>query len=148
MTKELVYIASKQYTELDSVSAMLGRKVYGSSGTYAGKVQDILLNNNRAVAMLIKRGFTKCIISTEFISAESTKTLMLTIDPVILHIGKVVYDKEGRKLGKVVDIIKKGENSIKEIIVRQNIFRKQLVIPGSEIAVSKANIILKRAYEP
>ena len=147
MVKEPLYITKKQYTELDSVSAMLGRKVYGTSGTYVGKVKDILLNNGRAVAMLIKKGFTKCIISTEFISAESTKTLMLTIEPIVLHLGKVVYDKEGRKLGKVVDIIKRGENSIKEIVVRRSIFTKSLVIQGNEIAVSKANIILKQAYE-
>ena len=71
---------------------------------------------------------------------------MLTIDPVTLLMAKLVYDADGKKLGKVTGIVRAGANDFSAILVKKNIFSKPLQIPKQDIATRKTNILLNKLY--
>lgn len=73
--------------------------------------------------------------------------IILDIDPVIMLIGKEVFDDEGNKIGKVVDLDRKDyDNDYKSIIVKKHFFSKPLSIPKRDIDVIEKNIILNTSY--
>jgi len=58
-----------------------------------------------------------------------------------------VFDADGKKLGKVVDVVRKDEtNSMEALMVRKNFYSRQVRVPKNDIEVSKKNIILKKVY--
>lgn len=140
-------IAQKDLGSLISLQSVLGKKVYSKSGEYVGKIIDVLAHKRTISAVHVKKPRTECMLDVNFIQSESQKTIMLSIDPVVLLLRKTVYDKAGKKLGKVIDIVKKGENDPKELIVKKSIFSRPITVSGSDIDVAKANILLKKTYE-
>ena len=70
--------------------------------------------------------------------------VMLTIDSVLLLKGKVVFDSQGKKVGKVVDVIRPtNSNNFTDIVVKEKLWSKPKKIPKEKLAVYKKNIILK-----
>jgi sporulation protein YlmC with PRC-barrel domain len=133
---------------LKSLKSYLGRNVVSKSGESIGFIKDVLYENDSIKGFIIGKWGVKLFIEKEFISAESDKFIMLSIDPVTLYIGKKVFDGDGEYLGKVVDLIRPDtKNNITELIVRKNIFSRKILIKKNDIEVGKKNIILKVTYD-
>ena len=63
-------------------------------------------------------------------------------------IGKQVFDADGKKLGRVKSVQRKGNaNDFESVVVKRHFFSRGIAVPKSDIDVSKKNIILKVIYE-
>jgi sporulation protein YlmC with PRC-barrel domain len=94
------------------------------------------------------RRLSKLFIGREFIGGVSEKAVRLSINPVTMLLGKQVFDADGKLLGKVVNVVRKGSiNTFSAIDVKRRIYSRGMRIPKDEIDVSKKNIILKKIYE-
>ncbi len=139
----------KQPLKLDSFRDIIGKKVISKSGNSVGRVHDILLSG-KGIAGIIASGrlrFSRLFIDEEFFG-RVTNAVMLSIDPVISLIGKQVFDADGKKLGKVVSLVRKGnENDFKAVVVKRRIYSKSVEIPKTDVDTFKKNIILKKVYK-
>lgn len=137
----------KDISKMERFRAYLGKKVISKSGDRVGKVYDIAFSKGSMEGIIVWRGLSRYFIDRRFISAVSDSTIMLSINPVFTLVGKQVFDSDGKKLGKVVDLARKGSgNNFEALLVRRNIYSKQVKVPKSDIRVSKKNIILSKAY--
>lgn len=133
----------------DTVSArhFLGKKVYSTSGDHVGRVHDVVLKNN-ALAGLLVVGKKLLFIDYEYCTSGAVDGIVLKIDPVTMLKGKIVFDSQGRKLGKVKSIERENnKNYCSKLVVRKGLFSRPRLIPYDEVEVSKKNIILSRAYD-
>ena len=72
---------------------------------------------------------------------------MLKIEPVTNLIGRQVFDSKGKRVGKVVEVIRKGTGNVySELRVKKNIYSWSKHIPKKDIAVAKKSIILKKPW--
>lgn len=132
---------------LKPASYYLGKKVYSKSGILLGRIRDIHLTGGVLAAIYVV-GKRKTMIDSEFIHSDTGESVMLTIDPCTYLIGKQVFDAEGRRLGKVIDIDRTtNANTFQFLLIKRWIFSKPQPIPKSDIEVQRTNIILKRAIE-
>lgn len=140
-------------TKKKSISAMEGsrsyisKKVISKSGNYVGKVYDTVFAGNILTGIVVMRRLSRIFIDKEFFKV-SDDAVMLSIDPVISLQGKRVFDADGKKIGKVSKVIRKGNsNTLEAIMVKKNIYSKAVKVSKTDIDVSKKNIILKKVYE-
>jgi sporulation protein YlmC with PRC-barrel domain len=133
---------------LKSTNAILGKKVIAKSGEGIGSVRDILLKEGRLKGYVVGKWFRKVFIDKDFVATESQKSLMLIIDPVTMITGKLVFDADGQKLGRVYDIVRKDtSNTFKSIIVKKHIFSRELNIHKNDIETHKKNVILRKTIK-
>lgn len=149
MTKKL-HLISKKIKDVDAISNMssyMGKDVYSKSGEYLGKVKELNLNNAKVEGATIS-GRVSFYVDKEYFDLNNEDVIIMNIDPVVTHIGKKVFDKEGKDLGYVRDLERKtNSNSFISLIVSKSIIGKKLYIPKEDISVSKTSIILKKVYE-
>ena len=132
---------------LDSFTAYVGKEVISKSGEIIGKVSDVLMQGSSIAGVVVKKTLNKVFFDKEFFSVQTDKTIRLSIDPVTMHVGKQVFDVEGKKLGKVTGLVRKsGANKFTHIEVQKRILTKTIKIPKEDISVAKKNIILKKTY--
>ena len=144
-----LFLLSKRLNTIDntlSVHDYLGKKVYSVSGDYVGRVTDFLLYQDTFAGIIIS-GTKKVYIDKDYCEAGTVENILLKIDPIILLKGKIVFDSEGKRLGKVVGIERTTvRNNCDSIVIKKNIFSKPVHIPYSEVDTAKKNIILNKAY--
>lgn len=149
MAKKQPFIISPGFKSVDKAKTAynyLGKKVYSTSGDRVGRVKDIVLYQDK-VAGLIVKGRGKLFIHKDYVQPETVDAILLTIDPINLLKGKLVFDSDGRKLGKVKDIERNTTaNDCDNLVVRKNLFSKPRMISYKDVSVSKRNIILSKAY--
>ena len=125
-------------------STYLGKKVYSLSGMYIGKVKDVIMEQHTAVGLQVDK---KLLISLEHVQSNENQ-IMLNINPVTLLVGKKVFDKSGRDLGKVVKIERKSNaNTYSAIFVKKKFWNKPHRIDSSSVHTAQDNILLKDDYE-
>jgi sporulation protein YlmC with PRC-barrel domain len=149
MTRQLEFISTKvrNLEGTKNSHTYLGKKVFSKSGNYVGKVREIMFRDD-ALSGLIVSGKARVFVDREYIASDSGTAVMLGIDPVILMLGKQVFDSEGRKLGKVTGLDRKSTaNTFSAIMVKRNIFTKPFMVANGDISVTKTNIITKTAFE-
>lgn len=143
------FLISKRLSTLDktrSVHDYLGKKVFSTSGDRVGRVVDVVLYDD-GYAGIIVRGRRLLYIDKDYCEPETVDSIILRIDPITMLKGKIVFDSEGKRLGRVVGFERTGvRNTCDVIVVRKNLFRKPMTIPYSAIETSKKNIILNKAY--
>lgn len=146
MEKQKFTIADQAIKLDDRAKMYLTKKVYTLSGNKLGTVKDILFANGKITSLLIK-GRNENIIDFKHIKPEINDRIMLSIDPISLLLGKTVFDKEGKKLGKVKSINQiDNKNEFTEMTVKRNIFTRSQIIKAAEIETLKENIILNTEY--
>ncbi|MDA3856612.1 MAG: hypothetical protein PF569_10240 [Candidatus Woesearchaeota archaeon] len=150
MFKKEVSIVSqniKNMEETNKFGSYLGKRVYSKSGEYVGKLKEFVAHNNDFAGMLIY-GKSNLYIDKEFFSLNSEDSIVLSIDPITILLGKVVFDADGRNLGKVIGIDRNSNlNNFKHLLVRKGSFSKPAKVSKTEISVMKKNIILKTSYK-
>src|SRR3989344_6286585 len=121
---------------LDS-SSLLGCRVLSHNGLIIGKISQIRINPNtlRIEGILVKRGlFRKSIyIGSSYFDKMTSKSVILSIEPVIFLKNRNVLSFEGKKIGKVKKVIRKDNtNEIKEIIV-SSIINGRFSVPAGQV---------------
>lgn len=125
----------------------LGKKVVSKSGAIIGKVSDIVLSDKGIHGLVFKHGFHSTCLDKQYIQ-DVSDAVILGIDPVTSLVGKLVFDADGRKLGKVTKVGRKGcSNLFVDLAVKKRFFSKELRIPKDHVAVMRKNVILNRAYD-
>ena len=148
--KKLKAISSKNkdISKLDSFRSWVGKRVISKSGDIIGKVQDFRFLKNTIAGIIVMKNLSRIFIDTEFINGVSEEAVVLSIDPVTMLVGKKVFDVDGKEMGKVVRLIRKGnENTFEVLVVKRKIYSKGIKIHKKDVDISKKSIILKKSYE-
>jgi len=148
--KKLKAISSKNVdiSKLDSFRSWVGKKVISKSGDIIGKVQDFRFTKNTIAGIIVMKRFSRIFIGNEFINGVSNEAVVLSIDPVTMLVGKKAFDVDGKEMGKVVKLIRKGDsNTFEGLIVKAKIYSKGIKIPKNDVDISKKSIILKKSYD-
>ena len=129
------------------VRKLIGQRVLTKRGFNIGRVSEMRINPKTCAleGVFISRGlFRKPVyIGTSYFDRISEKAIILKIEPSILLKGKNVISAEGKKLGRIREIMRKGDtNEIEEITVH-SFFKGDTKIKPSEIATIGASDILK-----
>ena len=93
----------KSLESTKSLASLMGKRVLSKSGEIAGKITDVITTNEKIIGIIIS-GNQRQFIGKEFFKYDTEDSILLTIDPVTLMIGKQVFDNEGKKLGIVTDL--------------------------------------------
>lgn len=142
----MISTRKKDHSEMGRFRSYIGKKVISKSGDFVGRVYDVLFSGDKMTGIMVWRRFSKLFVGKEFFDL-SEDAVMLSINPVTMLIGKKVFDADGKKIGTVKGIIRKGKtNNFDAVTVKKNIFSKSIKVPKSEIETSKKNIILKKVY--
>lgn len=132
-------------------SDIVGRRVLAKSGSVVGKVSEVRLDGNQSqvVGLLIRRypWQSKVYISTEYIHRLTPKAVLLDIDPLVMLRGRTVVSKDGKKYGRVSDIVREqNTNKLVSLIVRRRLFFKKEV-PAEELHSISEAIMLRGGYK-
>lgn len=149
LSKRTKVLSTKITPESSLIGARsyLGIKVFSKSGYRIGRVKDIALKNDRVAGFLVQ-GKKEIFVDKEYVASESENAIVLSTDPVIDLIGKQVFDSQGTKVGKVIDLDRQtNANNFKALIVKHRIYSKPILIPKEDVEVSKENIILNKKFE-
>jgi sporulation protein YlmC with PRC-barrel domain len=141
---EVISSKTKKLEGTNTFSSYIGKKVYSKSGILLGAVRDVIMKNDIMLGVLVKRVF----IGKEFFKSYTADAIMLRIDPVTNLVGKQVFDSTGKRVGKVVELKRKGTgNSYTELRVKKNLYSKSIFIPKKDIKIAKKNVILKKPWQ-
>ncbi|MBW2977709.1 hypothetical protein KY331_02585 [Candidatus Woesearchaeota archaeon] len=148
--KKQIEIISPKYGSIlkfDSMKRYLKKKVVSKSGEAIGKTKDVLFDKSGVKGIIVaKRIFKKFYLDSFYFSSVQDK-IMLSIDPAILLAGKLVFDADGKKLGKVIRVIRRDNtNNFQKLLIKRKIYSKAKEVPKIDIDVMKKNIILKKVY--
>jgi len=144
---EIISPNDRNILKFESVKNYLNKNVVSKSGKTIGYISDVLFTDQKVKGIIVSKLFSKFYVENSYFSTVSNKA-MLSIDPVVLLIRKKVFDADGRKLGKVVSVIRKNNtNELESIIVKKRFYSKAVEIHKKDIDVMKKNIILNTTYE-
>lgn len=142
-----ILATKKDISKMEGFRSYIGKAVISKSGDSVGKIYDIAFSKSTMEGVVVVRKLSKFFIDKKFLNAVSDKTVMLSINPVVMLLGKQVFDADGKKLGKVAGLARKGStNNFDALIVKKNLYSKQFKVPKADIKVSKKNIILNKVY--
>lgn len=136
-------VISKAITSED----VLGKDVIDSEGGFIGVAEKIFINPETLdlVGISIDKGvMTKAItIGKSYIQKITNHAIFLKIRVVYEIKGMFVFDKHGKKIGKVTSIDLHGsKNKIKRIYVKPNLFQDKISIPINYIKSTEENVLL------
>lgn len=138
------------FEETFDLSDLISTKIISKDGKMIGKVSKVLLNPKKLSleGILIRQGvFKKPIyIGISYFDRLSKDSIILKISPSVLLKRKKVLDSEGKVIGKVKSIERKGNsNEISELIISSPL-KKKFPIKMSNIKFIGKTIILKSNY--
>ena len=129
---------------------LIGIRVISKRGKVVGKVSQFRLNaNNMEIeGILVSRGIFKkpFYVGKSYLKQISNDAIILNIEPANLLKGIKVVTSDGKILGKVKEVIRKGDTNIVEGIVVSSLFKKRKTIKASFIERLGQSIILKPNY--
>lgn len=128
----------------------LFKPVFSKDGEKIGRVKEIIFSNYEIEGVLCAKlfFFNKIFVEKNYIDRFTSQGIMLRVNPVTLTVGKHVFDKQGKIIGRVKRVNRKtSANNFETIIVKKGFFGKEKVIYPQDIAIIKKNIILKVAVE-
>ncbi|MFT4312629.1 MAG: PRC-barrel domain-containing protein [Candidatus Woesearchaeota archaeon] len=129
------------------VQKYLHKKVLSKKGATIGRVNDIQFNENTITALVVI-GVRRLIIEWSLIEKVTEDAIFLSIDPISELLNKQVIGPQGKKMGKVVDLIRvSNANTFTHLVVKQGIFQKPIDIEKEKIKVANENILLQSETE-
>lgn len=126
---------------------ILGKDVIDTEGVFIGIAEKVLIDPKGLdfVGIEVDKGFLKkgLSIGKSYIERIMASAVFLNIRVVYEIKGMKVFDKIGGLVGTVRDVELIGEkNSLKQIIVRQGMIKKDIEIPAEFIQTIGENVIL------
>jgi sporulation protein YlmC with PRC-barrel domain len=146
--KGLKFVSTKKNSvnKNQGLTKYLCKKVFSKEGEKIGRVKQIIFNKEIIEGIIVAKSlfFRKIFIDMEYVDKFTSDSVLLNINPLILIVGKRVFDNDGKDLGKVKKVIRKSNaNVIDSILVKKSIFSKDVVIQPKDIHFIKKNIRLK-----
>ncbi len=125
---------------------ILGKDVVDVDGEIIGVVQQIRIDkeSKKIVGILVDQGFMKpdLYIGLDFVKNFGVDTIFLSQSPRPKIKGLDVYDRNGKKIGHVHDVIEK-QNVILGIVLKKSQISRRYLIKRKYIKVIGFNIVLK-----
>jgi len=139
-------LSTKDISAHHKLSTVVGKKVIAENGEIVGKVKDVAFYMNKIVGLYVKSsGIDMVLIDVAYVDQFDADAVTLKVNPVTSLVGKIVFDKDGKMIGKVVQMIRKtNSNDFSEVIVKKNALSKSIRIPKTMMDVIDKNIILKK----
>ncbi len=140
-------LKGKVSDSLLSFWSLFGRKVISRSGDYAGRVLGLYLEGRTFQGFMLLYGRRVVRLHHAYVQNLDEllpgAALLLNMDPFYTIPGRRIYDREGRKLGRVLRVIQRQEeNDFEAFIVKPGLFSRPIRIEKKEIQVIKKSIIL------
>lgn len=144
-------ISGKAISKAITTEDILGKDVIDAEGAFIGVAEKVFIDPKILDFIgisvdkgLIRSGLT---IGKSYIDKIADHAIFLKIRVVYDIKGKLVFDKDGKKVGTVSSIdLRGGKNKIKNIYLKPNFrlffFREKIVIPEEYIANIGENVIL------
>lgn len=129
----------------ESTRKLKGKNIISRSGEILGKVRDVVFLNKNILGVLLRKRFREDVfIGIEMVESITEDAILLSIDPVTSLIGLPVFDKAGKKIGRVRRVIRQDDrNSFTSIAVKPGLLRRVIEIDVSDIKTISQHIILK-----
>jgi sporulation protein YlmC with PRC-barrel domain len=148
--RETVYVAKEADTHAHSLDSkkVLGKKVLSKSGRILGNITDIQIHPKtlKILGVTVRNLLSKYYFGNSYFGRITQDSIILNIDPSIFVKGKSVFTYDGKLVGKVAIVIRKGNtNDIKEIVIK-SLFKKDLIIPSSAIHFVNKSVTLDKHY--
>jgi sporulation protein YlmC with PRC-barrel domain len=129
---------------------IVGRQVLASGRSEVGRVAEVRISPDEGhfKGVLIKRGLLqkKIYISAEYIERLAKGAVLLSIDPAFLQRGMPMLTNDGKRFGKVIDLVRDDlTNKIRTYVVRR--YLRTLQIPASEVKGVGRSVMLTKNYE-
>ncbi|MBR9690472.1 hypothetical protein GOV08_02195 [Candidatus Woesearchaeota archaeon] len=146
-----VTVISSRKSSVDKKSGLkryLYKKVFSKDGQLLGRVKDMVFKSYDVEGILVTKFlfFKTSFIDREYIDKFSEEGILLKINPVLNILGKQVFDKEGRKIGKVKKVNRRTQaNAYESLVVKKGIFSRQRLIYPSDVDIVQKNVILRVA---
>jgi len=137
-------ISKKGIKQNFQLSSIVGKQVIAENGEVVGKVKDIAFSANKVVGVYMGRALgSSVLIDQDHIREFNADSVILKINPVTALIGKLVFDKDGKKLGKITQLVRTDhKNDFTDILVKKNPVSGAIKIPKKNLSVISKNVIL------
>ena len=148
---EYQYVVKKE-AHLDktvNIKKLVGKRVISKGGTVIGYVSEIRVNSNnlQLEGIVVDRTFENPIyIGKSYFSKLSQNSVILNVELSILVNGKKVVTLDGKVLGRVKKVNRRGNTNEIESLVVSSFWRKYL-IPSSEIKQIMASVQIKHKHD-
>ncbi|MBS3083487.1 PRC-barrel domain-containing protein [Candidatus Pacearchaeota archaeon] len=148
---EYQYVIKKE-AHLDrtvNIKKLIGKRVISKGGTVIGYVSEIRVNSNnlQLEGVVVDRNFENPIyIGKSYFSKLSQNSVILNVELSILVNGKKVVTLDGKVLGRVKKVNRRGNTNEIESLVVSSFWRKYL-IPSSEIKQIMASVQIKHKHD-
>ncbi len=143
-------ISARQLKTDFSLKAIIGKKVICENGEIIGRVKDIAFDANNIMGIYVWGIFKtkKMLIDRSYIDEFNSDSIILKINPITTLLRRDVFDKDGKKLGKVKRITRNTHlNDFESLLVKKNLFTPSRTIPKSDIGIIGKNIILNKVIQ-
>ncbi len=142
-----LFTKGKTPDKLLGLSHLMFKKVISKSGAVIGFVGEVFIDDNKLRGVKVLRFFNTLFIGADYIDKVSANSVMLSINPCVMHYKKKVRTADGKQVGIVSSVIRDGNtNDIKSIIIKRFLLFKYTV-PFSEVKKIGSAVILKKDYE-
>ena len=149
-------ISGKKITNAITSEDILGKEVMDSDGGFIGVAEKIFIDSESMdfIAISVDKGLVRSglTIGKNYIGKITDHAIILKIKVVYDIKGMFVFDKDGKKVGKVSSLDLYGnKNKIKNIYVTQNnllfLFKKDIAISADYIETIGDNVILNTTID-
>ncbi len=133
-----------------NLKKLTGKNVLSKGGKIIGKISEIRINpyNLKIEGILIKRDiFRKPLyIGKGYFSHLSHDSVILNIELSPLIKGRKVITSEGKIIGKVKEVLRKGDSNEIEGLTVRSMFSRKFILPSSAIKYIGKSVVLKSKY--
>lgn len=130
------------------LSKIVGKKVIAQNGEVVGRVKEVAFDLNRIIGFIVqgKIGVGQMLVDVHYVEQYHEDSVILKISPVTSLIGKIVFDSDGKRVGRIKELVRAGTaNDFTDLMVSRGAFRKAQKVPKSDMQVVGKNIILNKA---
>lgn len=124
----------------------LFKNVFTKEGEKIGRITQIIFDKEIIQGIIISKGlfFKKIFVDMEYVSKFTGDSVILNITPILLIVGKQVFDDEGKIVGKVKRVVRKtNDNGYDHIVIKNGLFSKEKIVHPKDVIILKKNIRLK-----
>lgn len=137
---------AKRIDSINTLTRYINKNVFTKDGEKIGRVRDIVFDKTVIHGIMVAkfRFFKKMYVGMEYVDRFTPDSVLLRINPVILMLGKIVFDSEGKIVGRVKRVIRKNNsNAFDSIVIKKGLFSKEKTIDPKDMIILKKNIRLK-----
>lgn len=147
---ETIIKKESEFSKTLNVKQILSKRVLAATGLVVGRVSQIRFNPlTKNIEGIITKNFwhKPLYIGLSYINQITVESVILNMEPSVFLRGRKIIDYEGKVLGKVSKINRKGNKNDVESIILSSFMKRSEVIPFSAISKLGKSIILKKDYD-